>query len=224
MFRRADLVFVTSEKLRAAGGRDSRKRPLLSVRRALPVVRGSAAGDRGSAPADIAALPAADRRLRRRHAPVDRSGPRRRRRAPTAGCDVCVRRAAAVRSVAARSVPEHQAARRQAARELPRYIREFDVGMVPYRLSDYTSNVYPTKLNEYLVDGHAVVATDLPGDPAVQRRPRRRSCAIARDRRRVRRRDRTRRSTAVAAGGGRAPHRGRAVRTAGSRASRGCRP
>ena len=45
--------------------------------------------------------------------------------------------------------------------ELPSYIREFDVGIVPYKLSDYTSNVYPTKLNEYLSMGVAVVATDL---------------------------------------------------------------
>ena len=44
---------------------------------------------------------------------------------------------------------------------LPAYIREFDIGIVPYRLSDYTSNVYPTKLNEYLSMGIPVVATDL---------------------------------------------------------------
>ena len=44
---------------------------------------------------------------------------------------------------------------------LPAYIREFDIGIVPYRLSDYTSNVYPTKLNEYLAMGIPVVATDL---------------------------------------------------------------
>lgn len=44
---------------------------------------------------------------------------------------------------------------------LPHYIREFDVGLVPYRLADYTANVYPTKLNEYLAMGIPVVATDL---------------------------------------------------------------
>jgi len=46
--------------------------------------------------------------------------------------------------------------------ELPRYIQGFDVGIVPYRLTEYTANVYPTKLNEYLAMGIPVVATDLP--------------------------------------------------------------
>ena len=45
--------------------------------------------------------------------------------------------------------------------DLPAYVREFDVGIVPYRLSDYTANVYPTKLNEYLAMGIPVVASDL---------------------------------------------------------------
>ena len=46
--------------------------------------------------------------------------------------------------------------------EVPRYVKGFDVGIVPYRLTDYTANVYPTKLNEYLAMGVPVVATDLP--------------------------------------------------------------
>src|SRR4029079_6648852 len=46
--------------------------------------------------------------------------------------------------------------------DVPRYVKAFDVGIVPYRLTDYTANVYPTKLNEYLVMGLPVVATDLP--------------------------------------------------------------
>jgi uncharacterized SAM-binding protein YcdF (DUF218 family)/glycosyltransferase involved in cell wall biosynthesis len=45
---------------------------------------------------------------------------------------------------------------------LPGYVKGFDVGVVPYRLTEYTANVYPTKLNEYLVMGIPVVATDLP--------------------------------------------------------------
>jgi uncharacterized SAM-binding protein YcdF (DUF218 family)/glycosyltransferase involved in cell wall biosynthesis len=46
--------------------------------------------------------------------------------------------------------------------DVPRYVKGFDVGIVPYRLTEYTANVYPTKLNEYLVMGLPVVATDLP--------------------------------------------------------------
>jgi uncharacterized SAM-binding protein YcdF (DUF218 family) len=46
--------------------------------------------------------------------------------------------------------------------EVPRYIKAFDVGLVPYRLSAYTDSVYPVKLNEYLAMGIPVVATDLP--------------------------------------------------------------
>jgi uncharacterized SAM-binding protein YcdF (DUF218 family)/glycosyltransferase involved in cell wall biosynthesis len=46
--------------------------------------------------------------------------------------------------------------------DVPRYVKGFDVGIVPYRVTDYTANVYPAKLNEYLVMGIPVVATDLP--------------------------------------------------------------
>lgn len=46
--------------------------------------------------------------------------------------------------------------------ELPHYVRHFDVGIIPYRLTEYTNNVYPTKLNEYHAMGKPVVSTPLP--------------------------------------------------------------
>ena len=46
--------------------------------------------------------------------------------------------------------------------QVPHYIKQFDAGIIPYRLTDYTSSVYPTKLNEYLAMGKPVVSTALP--------------------------------------------------------------
>lgn len=54
--------------------------------------------------------------------------------------------------------------------QIPDYIRHFDAGIIPYRLTDYTSNVYPTKLNEYLAMGKPVVSTALPEVQAFSRR------------------------------------------------------
>ena len=47
-------------------------------------------------------------------------------------------------------------------RDLPQYIRDFDVGIVPYKSNGYTATVVPTKINEYLAVGKPVVSTDLP--------------------------------------------------------------
>ncbi|MCQ9207389.1 MAG: YdcF family protein [Omnitrophica bacterium] len=48
------------------------------------------------------------------------------------------------------------------ADELPGYVREFDVTLIPYRITEYTRNVYPTKLNEYLSLGKRVISVNLP--------------------------------------------------------------
>lgn len=42
------------------------------------------------------------------------------------------------------------------------YIKNFDVGTIPYLITDYTRNVYPTKLNEYLSLGKPVISTSIP--------------------------------------------------------------
>ena len=57
--------------------------------------------------------------------------------------------------------------------DVPRYVKGFDVGLVPYRITDYTANVYPTKLNEYLVMGGQLVASSR------SRMPQRASAATA---------------------------------------------
>ena len=45
--------------------------------------------------------------------------------------------------------------------QLPYYIKEFDVGIIPYICNDFTESVYPSKLNEYLAMGAPVVSTNL---------------------------------------------------------------
>ena len=46
--------------------------------------------------------------------------------------------------------------------ELPLFINNFDVCIIPYKVTDYTRNVYPTKLNEYFAMAKPVVSIDLP--------------------------------------------------------------
>ena len=48
------------------------------------------------------------------------------------------------------------------AEELPFYVSQFDCALIPYRITEYTKNVYPTKLNEYLSLGKTVISTRLP--------------------------------------------------------------
>lgn len=46
--------------------------------------------------------------------------------------------------------------------DLPRYVRAFDVALMPYSLTGHIRSAYPMKLHEYLAAGRAIVATDLP--------------------------------------------------------------
>jgi len=45
---------------------------------------------------------------------------------------------------------------------LPLFIKYFDACLIPYLVTDYTKNVYPTKLNEYLAMNKPVISTNLP--------------------------------------------------------------
>jgi uncharacterized SAM-binding protein YcdF (DUF218 family)/glycosyltransferase involved in cell wall biosynthesis len=160
MFRRADLVFVTSEKLRQKASRDSSKVHFFPFAVRFQSFEEARLGPR-QAPDDIATLPrplvgyvggmhqwidqdlAADIARRLPDVTFAYVGPPQ--------CDLS--RLEACSNIKLLGGKPHAM--------LPHYIREFDIGIVPYRLSDYTSNVYPTKLNEYLSMGVPVVATDL---------------------------------------------------------------
>lgn len=160
LFREADLVFVTSEKLRQRAAKFSERVHLFPFGVSLEAFdRVREAGE--GVPDDLKALPrpvagyvgglhqwvdqellvAAAKRLP--HVTFALVGPPQ--------VDV---------SALEREPNIHLFGQRPHA-ELPRYVQGFDVGLVPYRITDYTANVYPTKLNEYLVMGVPVVATDL---------------------------------------------------------------
>ncbi len=161
LFRRADLVFVTSEKLRVRAALDSGAVHLFPSGVSLQRFDAARASTEPP-PADVAALPrpivgyvgglhqwfdtelvaAAAQRLP--HASFVLVGPEQTDMSPLRGL-------ANVHRLGARG---HE--------QVARYVKAFDVGIVPYRISEYTAHVYPSKLNEYLVMGIPVVATDLP--------------------------------------------------------------
>lgn len=160
MFQRADLVFVTSEKLRARAAEQSQHVHFFPFGVRYHSFEEGRLAPRAT-PADMAALKrpivgyvgglhqwidqalVADIARRLPHVTFVFVGPPQ--------CDLSTLEACP-NIVLLGGKPHAQ---------LPSYIREFDVGIVPYKLSDYTSNVYPTKLNEYLSMGIPVVATDL---------------------------------------------------------------
>ncbi len=49
------------------------------------------------------------------------------------------------------------------AAEVPNYVRRFDLGLVPYRITLDTRHASPLKLYEYLAAGLPVVSADVPG-------------------------------------------------------------
>lgn len=46
--------------------------------------------------------------------------------------------------------------------ELPRYLKGFDVAVIPYRINSYTESVFPIKFFEFLATGKPVVISKLP--------------------------------------------------------------
>lgn len=160
LFREADLVFVTSERLRARAARHARAVHLFPF--AVNYAQFAAAReDPAPPPADLAALPRpiigylgglhqwVDQDLlatvarRLPHCSFALVGP----------AQVDVSRLAALPNVHLLGARPHTV--------VPDYLKGFDVALVPYKLADYTAHVYPTKLNEYLALGLPVVCTDL---------------------------------------------------------------
>jgi uncharacterized SAM-binding protein YcdF (DUF218 family)/glycosyltransferase involved in cell wall biosynthesis len=161
LFREADLVFVTSEKLRERAAKFSARVHLfpfgVSMKK-FDQVRAAA----NQIPADLSALKkpvvgyvggihrwidldlVADVARKMPEVTFAFVGPAQVDVSATAG------------------IPNLHWLGKRAHDDVPRYIKGFDVGIVPYLLTDYTANVYPTKLNEYLAMGIPVVATDLP--------------------------------------------------------------
>ena len=60
------------------------------------------------------------------------------------------------------AVPNIRWVGQQAHRDLPSFIRRFDVCIIPYVVDRYTESSFPAKLNEYLAMGKPVVAVAIP--------------------------------------------------------------
>ena len=47
-------------------------------------------------------------------------------------------------------------------RDLPQYLRIFDVCLIPFKVDEFTKMIYPTKLHQYFAAGKPVVSSHLP--------------------------------------------------------------
>jgi uncharacterized SAM-binding protein YcdF (DUF218 family)/glycosyltransferase involved in cell wall biosynthesis len=158
LFRSADLVFVTSERLRARASRYSARVHLFPSGVSLETFAG---GPERAIPADLAALPRPIiGYVGGLHQWVDQ--------------DLLADAAALMPEASFVMVgpPQTDLARlkhrpnvhilgQRPHEEVPAYVAAFDVTLVPYRITDYTANVYPAKMTEYLAMGKPVVSTDL---------------------------------------------------------------
>ncbi len=61
-----------------------------------------------------------------------------------------------------KSLPNMHFLGRKPYAELPAYCRQFDVGLIPFKMNELTKAVNPIKLREYLAAGLPVVASPLP--------------------------------------------------------------
>ena len=59
------------------------------------------------------------------------------------------------------SLPNVHLFGRKTVPELPAYLKPMDVCLLPYVLNEYTHNVFPLKLYEYLAAGKPIVSTDM---------------------------------------------------------------
>ena len=158
LFRSADLVFVTSEKLRERAARYSEHVHLFP----------SGVSIEAFELADIADMPAEMRTLPRPivgyvgglHQWVDQPLVEAAAAGMPDASFVLIGPEQVDVSLLRKRSNIHILGRRPHA-ELAKYIAAFDVTLVPYRIADYTENVYPAKMNEYLAMGKPVIATDL---------------------------------------------------------------